>query len=214
MKTKMTMVALFAALLALAACGDRGVNGASSTSLESALGTDTDGGTAALAAGVHAMTEVASQADGSLVAKKVLVSDRIPENLAEVRVEGPVQALDTAAGTVTLVGVTFAVPATATFDGALTRLADVAVGARIEVKGVAAADGTLTANVLGMRYARIDGVIQTVTGTAIPMSVTIAGKEIAIESNTAILVHEKGEGKGHRGGRGEGGGEGHGGEGR
>lgn len=121
-----------------------------------------ENGTAAdLALGVKLEVEGQLDADGVLVAAKVALHHE-----ANLRIDGNVDAIDAAAGTLEMLGITVAVDTHTRFDDrgaeedhflALTKLA---VGDHVEVRGVLANDGS--GDVLATRLERESGMATTV----------------------------------------------------
>jgi hypothetical protein len=205
---KTTIIAALCLLTCLIGCDAREVATASGErALESAgEAVDLTATAAVLAAGRHVGAGVVVGADGSLTAKEVHVKDRLPETAGAVKVGGPVQAVDPAAGTITILGVTAIVSPTAEFKGAVAALSEIAIGAPVDLRGVVESDGSVTANEVHARLPGLGGVIQSVSGSAVPLTIRLVGRDVLVDENTVVKVKKhkgkkgKGHGKGHKGG--------------
>jgi len=127
-------------------------------------------------------------------------------------VHGTVDAVDTTAGTITLLGITITTDSSTTYRG-VAALADVTVGAQASVRVTVAADGSLTATSVRVGTAGIGGAISAIASDG--SSITVLGRTIAVTDATVITVVQPpvaGSGSGdHQGGGMMGGGMGHGG---
>lgn len=139
-----------------------------------------------LASGVHAMTF-------SIVGPRAVAS---PRGHAGEEIEGLVQALDSGAGTLTVLDQRLGAVRITTDGDTLVRrgdttigLSDIQVGMRVHVKALAQDDGTYLAteillqneNVGGMR--QVSGTVSSVDSTAGSFVVDAAGTSIVVDTN-------------------------------
>jgi hypothetical protein len=120
-------------------------------------------------------------------------------------VRGPVDAVDTTASTLTLLGITITVDSSTTFGG-VAALADVKVGAEASVRVTLATDGSLTARSVRVGIAGLGGALSAIAADG--SSITVLGRTITVTAATSITIVEpptdKGTGE-HQGGMGMGG---------
>jgi len=141
-----------------------------------------------LAAGVHAMTF-------SIVGQRAVTS---PRGHSGEEIEGLVQALDSGAGTLTVLDQRLgAVRITTDGDTIVRRgdttiaLSDVAVGMRVHVKALAQDDGTYLATEILLQNENVGGMRQ-VSGTVSSVD-SIAGSFVVDASGTSITVDTNGQ---------------------
>lgn len=119
-------------------------------------------------------------------------------------VRGAVEAVDTTASTVTLLGITINADSSTTFAGGAATLADVKVGAQVSVRVTLADDGSLTATSVRVGSAGLGGAISAIASDG--SSITVLGRTIAVTDATVITIVEPpasgmGPGGYHGGGR-------------
>ena len=101
-------------------------------------------------------------------------------------VRGPVDAVDTTAGTLTILGMSVGTDTSTTFRGAVAALADVKVGSIASVRVTVQSDGSLLATSVQVGVAGIGGAITAIASDG--SSITVLGRTIAITDTTAITV--------------------------